>query len=167
MATAYVNAIRDGLLATLQADLPTVLSALDLDPIRTWQTQRIGEPSSAETPALVIRWGGWQQPYSTGDVFDAGASTHSTRTYRFYVWVFAAAADEEQLDADLAAYAEAVAAVLDDVDNCDLGGAAEDVWPSECEASPQTRLAGDDRFFRAIRLTVAVSKTRVLGTYSD
>lgn len=167
MATAYVNAIRAALLAALKADLPAKLTALGLAPINTWQDKRVGEPSSSETPAVMVRWGGWQQPYATGDVFDAGASTQSDTIYRFYVLAFVAGADEEQLDEDLAAYAEALRAVIDDIDNCDLSGAAQDMWPDECEASPATRISGDDRYFRAIRLSVRVVKTRIIGTYTD
>lgn len=167
MATAYVNAIRTALLTVLQTDLPAVLTALGLEAVNTWQSKRVGEPSSSETPAIMVRWGGWQQPYSPGDVYDAGASTMSDTVYRFYVFAFLAGADEEELDEDVAAYAEALRAVIDDIDNCDLGGVATDMWPDECEASPATRISGDDRYFRAIRLSVRVVKSRVIGTYSD
>jgi hypothetical protein len=167
MAIAYANSIRAALLAVLKTSLPAVVNTLGLEPIHTWESKRVGEPSSSETPALVIRWAGWQQPYTTGEVFDAGESTQSDSIYRFYVWLFYAGADEEVVDEQLAGYAEAIRAVLDDVANCDLGGVAQDVWTDECTTSPAVRISGDDRLFRATQISVRVWKTRILGTYSD
>ena len=167
MATAYANSIRAALLNALQTDLPPMLSALGLDPIATWESKRVGDPSSAETPAVVLRFAGWRQPYDDEHASDAGVYTQSTSIYRFLVFVFASGPDEERIDEELAAYAEAVRAVLDDVNNCDLGGVVEDMHPDEAVTSPAISMSGDERYFRAVQIPVRIWKTRTVGTYSS
>lgn len=166
MATAAANSIRAGILSVLQSDLPAILTALDLPQIATWESKRREVQHTAQCPAIAIRWNGFAQ--GNDEVGIAQSSTYVERQYRFVVVVAVHAADVETADERLAAYADAVAAVLDDYDNMTLGGAAEDVGLAmTCSVTPGLlNIEGFSERVRAAGIEIQVKRGRTVGSYT-
>jgi len=167
MATTYANAIRAGLLSALKADLPPKLTALNLPPIETWFSKRDEPRSTHECPAVVVRFMGWSQGEGGAGPSIGGADTYIERLYDFRVLVVIHDDDPEEADEALAAYADAIAAVLDDYDNMTLGGAAEDILLAmRCSTTPGLNIEGFSRRVRAAGIDVRVKIGREAGEYT-
>jgi len=165
VATSDANKIRAGLLAALQSDLPAKLSYLGLTAIATWESRRREIQHTGQLPAIAIRWNGWQQSQDSG-VGIAQDDTYVERWYRFVVLVAIHEDDPEDADYNLAAYADAVAAVLDDYANMTLGGAAQDISLNmTCDVTPGLRIEGFSQRVRVAGIEIAVKRGRTVGSY--
>ena len=165
MAKAYANDIRDELLDLLRTDLPGKVEALGLPDIETWENARQELRTSALYPAVLVRFAGWSQPRDD-EHWMAGGSTQQTDTvYEFTVQLACKHADPVALDEDLAAYAECLRACIDDADNYNVGGAADDMWPGDLDTSPAFPQSDSTRV-RALELRVYIQKQRTVGNYA-
>jgi len=167
VAKSTARNIRDGLLTVLKADLPAILTALGREQVRTWQAGRREPRTTRECPAVYITLDSWSQPYTEGEVSIGGSTTQSVRSYTFSIWAYVKNADADELEDAVADYAEAIAAVCDDLGNATVNGTAEDMWPTDADLSPTWALDRDNSHLKAARVKVEVTKVRTIGTYSS
>ena len=159
------NKIRDGLETTLKADLPAMLTAMNLAGIREWNKyHRISVYVDATMlPCIGMELDSFTQPEDSFSA--AGTDAVGSRIYRFGVWVVIKARNEEEAEKQLAAYVDAVAAVLDDATNRTLGlERVMSTWPEEAFFGESIPVESDT--LKAARLTVAVDYCQEIGEYT-
>lgn len=153
---SITNDLRDALHSELKTDLPAKLLALQAPPCSQYFRFRREELQAELLPCVMVEALGFRPDVGS---FDAGTTGVGQRVYSFYVWVAVMGATEEEAEERIAAYCDALDAVLC---NNTLGkDNVFDTWVTNCEISAATPVASDQ--LRAARLTVSVKYWHTVG----
>jgi len=153
---SITNDLRDALHSELQTDLPAKLLTLQAPACANFYRFKRSQLQAEILPCVMVEAIGFRQ--SVGD-FDAGATGVGQRVYSFYVWAAVLGATEEEAEERIAAYCDALDAV---VCNNTLGKTnVFDTWVTNCEISTATPYESDQ--LKAARLTVSVKYWHTVG----
>ena len=159
------NKIRDALETTLKDNLPTILSALGLQQVKTWNKYHRSSINADATslPYISFELDSFQQPAEGFSA--AGTDAVGSRFYRYGIWVLIKATDEATVEMQLGAYVDAVAAVLDNAENRTLGlERVMTTWPEEAFFNEPVPYESDT--YKAARLSVVVEYCQEIGEYT-